>query len=209
MKLKSKEELMAVKAAHGREKGGRAPRRAQEAVCPVEQLGHEPARGLGPQQEVETEIGGGVWRLVGREGVYDFEEYEDTAVSEQLLEHGFDHEAASASRPLAGERRAAGFGVFPSPCQERSGCKRARDQLGRIPELGSADRWHLCQQLFQGQAFGQVAFGRVVVAFWARKAAAKPAAGSGAVAAKAKPNKFTRRYAKGCRCSGLKAKSSC
>ncbi|CAE7259361.1 unnamed protein product, partial [Symbiodinium sp. CCMP2592] len=42
-------------------------------------------------EEVELEIKGikqkGVWRLVGEEGVFDFEEYEDTAVAEKIIEH--------------------------------------------------------------------------------------------------------------------------
>ena len=97
-----------------------------------------------PSKEVEAEIGGvkkkGVWRLVGREGVYDFEEYEDTALSEQVLEHGFDHEAAFSEQAFGRKKDAL----------------QARDQLGRSFEPGSTDRWHLWQQLFQGRAFGQV-----------------------------------------------------
>ena len=35
----------------------------------------------------------GVWRSIGKEGVFDFTEYEDVGLSEQVEEHGFDHEA--------------------------------------------------------------------------------------------------------------------
>ena len=52
-----------------------------------------------PSKETEIEIGGvkkkGVYRLVGEEGVYDLEEYEDTALQEQVLEHGFDENVFS------------------------------------------------------------------------------------------------------------------
>ena len=79
MKLKSKEELMAVQRQLTVEKraGGRVAPKKQFVLSSSWDTNLHGA--WDPSKEVETEIGG--VKRVGREGVYDFEEYEDTAVS--------------------------------------------------------------------------------------------------------------------------------
>ena len=61
-------------------------------------------------KEVQAVIKGqtvkGVWRTVGEEGVFDFEEYEDTALSEQVIEHGLDHPATFSEEAFNRKKQA-------------------------------------------------------------------------------------------------------
>ena len=97
----------------------------------------------------------GVWRSIGKEGVFDFTEYEDVGLSEQVEEHGFDHEAFGEK---AFERKKE---ALHTAMQAQT---RARDASAvKGSEASIESMMALVQQLqiwlvsffgFQGQAFG-------------------------------------------------------
>ncbi|CAJ1451098.1 unnamed protein product [Effrenium voratum] len=110
-KLRSKEELFQVQRqlAVERKSGGKfiAPRKQfiLSSAWKESQHGKWDA-----SKEVQAVIKGqtvkGVWRTVGEEGVFDFEEYEDTALSEQVIEHGLDHPATFSEEAFNRKKQA-------------------------------------------------------------------------------------------------------
>ena len=84
-------------------------------------------------KEVETEIRGakqrGVWRTIGEEGVFDFEEYEDVSLCERVVEHNADADEPFADVAFDRKKEAMQSAAMASQA-------RARDSVAvKGPEL--------------------------------------------------------------------------
>ena len=106
-----------------------------------------------------------------------------------FVDHSLSRCTRFASIASMNERRRP---AFQTVMQAAFFCRRN----GRSFEPGSTDKWQLCQQLFQGRAFGQLS----LLSGPLKKAAAKTAAaGNGGAAAAAKPKAQRSQRTKGLR----------